>query len=73
MIRFAKRDTLVVHEQEPFNAETDRESLVSSVTSLDAFYVRSHGPVPELDAAAWRLSVHGLVDATAEPFAGDAA
>ena len=61
MARFDKRDELVVHEQEPFNAETDRESLVSSVTDIDAFYVRGHGPVPELDPDAWRLHVGGLV------------
>jgi len=60
VIRFAKRDELVVHEQEPFNAETDRESLASSVTPVEAFYVRCHGPVPELDPDAWRLSVDGL-------------
>ena len=61
MARFDKRDELVVHEQEPFNAETDRGSLVSSVTEIDAFYVRDHGPVPELDPGAWRLDVSGLV------------
>lgn len=62
MIRFEKRDELIVHEQEPFNAETDRASLVGSVTATDAFYVRGHGPVPELDPAAWRLRVDGLVE-----------
>jgi sulfite oxidase len=61
MTRFDKRDELIVHEQEPFNAETDRGSLVSSVTATDAFYVRGHGPVPELDPDAWRLRVEGLV------------
>ncbi len=62
MTRFEKRDDLVVHEQEPFNAETDRGSLLSSVTATDAFYVRGHGPVPELDRDAWRLRVDGLVN-----------
>jgi sulfite oxidase len=60
--RFDKRDQLVVHEREPFNAETDRAALINSVTATDAFYVRGHGPVPELDATAWKLRVDGLVE-----------
>jgi sulfite oxidase len=61
--RFAEREELVVHEQEPFNAETDRRSLMSLVTATDAFYVRGHDPVPDLDLDpdAWRLRVGGLV------------
>jgi sulfite oxidase len=59
--RFGKRDALIVHEQEPFNAETDRGALLSSVTATEAFYVRGHGPVPELDPGRWRLRVDGLV------------
>jgi sulfite oxidase len=62
MSRFDKRDQLIIHEQEPFNAETDRGSLLSSVTPTDAFYVRGHGAVPELDPEAWRLTVDGLVE-----------
>ncbi len=61
MGRFGKRDDLVVHQQEPFNAETGVESLNAPVTDTDAFYVRGHGAVPELDPDAWRLRVDGLV------------
>lgn len=61
MGRFGKRDDLVVHEQEPYNAETGIESLADPVTATDAFYVRSHGAVPEIDPEAWRLRVHGMV------------
>lgn len=61
MGRFGKRDDLIVHEEDPFNAETGLESLVGSVTDTDAFYVRAHGPVPEIDLSAWRLRVNGLV------------
>jgi len=61
MGRFGKRDDLVVHTEDPFNAETGLGSLADPVTHTDAFYVRGHGPVPELDADAWRLRVHGLV------------
>ena len=32
------------------------------LTATDAFYVRGHGAVPEVDPAAWRLRVHGLVE-----------
>jgi sulfite oxidase len=62
MGRFGKRDDLIVHEQEPFNAETAPGSLIDSVTDTDAFYVRDHGPVPEIDPGAWRLRVEGLVE-----------
>jgi sulfite oxidase len=62
MGRHGKRDDLVVHEVEPFNVETSLAALgESAVTAVDAFYVRDHGSVPELDASAWRLRVEGLV------------
>jgi sulfite oxidase len=61
--RFGKRADLVVHEEEPFNAEPGPATLAEgSLTATDAFYVRGHGEVPELDPAGWRLHVGGLVD-----------
>jgi sulfite oxidase len=52
-----------VHEEEPFNAETGLAALAEHpLTATDAFYVRAHGAVPEIDAAAWRLHVQGLVE-----------
>jgi sulfite oxidase len=61
--RYGKRDDLIVHEEEPFNAETGLAALAEgAVTATDAFYVRGHGAVPELDPAAWRLHVGGLVE-----------
>jgi sulfite oxidase len=63
MSRYGKRRDLVVHEEEPFNAETGLASLAESpLTPTDAFYVRAHAPVPEIDPAAWRLRVHGVVE-----------
>lgn len=57
-----KRADMIVHELEPFNAEPTPSVLtLSPMTSADAFYVRNHGQVPELDPLAWRLSVRGLV------------
>src|SRR5215210_7710623 len=61
--RYGKRADLIVHEYEPFNAETGRAALAEgSLTAVDAFYVRGHGAVPEVEAVAWRLRVHGLVE-----------
>jgi sulfite oxidase len=59
--RFGKRDDLIVYQEEPFNAETGLGSLTKPVTDTDAFYVRGHGQVPEIDPEAWRLQVGGLV------------
>jgi len=63
MSHYGKRADLIVHEQEPFNAETGLAALAEGpVTATDAFYVRGHGAVPEIDPAAWRLRVHGAVE-----------
>jgi sulfite oxidase len=60
---YGKRPDLTVHEQEPFNAETGLAALAEGpVTATDAFYVRGHGAVPDIDAVAWRLRVDGLVE-----------
>jgi sulfite oxidase len=61
--RYGKRVDLVVHEEEPFNAETGLAALAEGpLTATDAFYVRAHAAVPEIDPATWRLRVHGLVE-----------
>jgi sulfite oxidase len=61
--RYGKRAELIVHEQEPFNAETGLAALAEGpLTATDAFYVRGHGPVPRPDRAAWHVRVHGLVE-----------
>ena len=63
MRRYGKRADVIVHEDEPFNAETGLAALAEGpLTATDAFYVRGHGAVPEIDPAAWRLHVHGLVE-----------
>ena len=62
MGRYGKRDDLIVHESEPFNAETGLSSLGKAVTDTDAFYVRGHGTIPETDQDSWRLQVAGLVE-----------
>lgn len=61
--RYGKRADLIVHEREPFNAETGLAALDEGpLTATDAFYVRAHGPVPRSDRDALRLRVHGLVE-----------
>src|SRR3954463_7718274 len=63
MGRYGKRADLIVHEDEPFNAETGLAALAEGpVTATEAFYVRGHGPVPEIDPTRWRLRVGGLVE-----------
>jgi sulfite oxidase len=63
MERYDKRSDLIVHQEEPFNAETGLAALAEGpVTATAAFYVRGHGAVPEIDPATWRLRVDGLVD-----------
>ena len=65
MSRYGKRADLIVHEQEPFNAETPRAALAEGpLTATDAFYVRGHGAVPEIDLTAWRLRVGGSSSAS---------
>ena len=63
MSRYGKRIDMLVHEEEPFNAETGLVALAEGpLTATDAFYVRGHGSVPEIDRAAWRLHLHGAVE-----------
>jgi sulfite oxidase len=63
MSRYGKRADVIVHEEEPFNVETGLAALAEGpVTATDAFYVRGHGAVPDIDPGAWRLQVHGLVE-----------
>ena len=61
--RHGKRADMIIHESEPFNAETSLAALGhSALTPTDASYVRDHGPVPEIDPGAWRLRVDGRVE-----------
>jgi sulfite oxidase len=63
MSPYGKRADLIVHELEPFNAETGLVALAEGpLTATGAFYVRGHGAVPEVDPSAWRLRVDGFVE-----------
>lgn len=60
---WGKRDDMVVHGREPFNAEPPPAALDGQpVTPVAAFYSRNHAPVPDIDPTTWRLYVDGLVD-----------
>ena len=59
---WGKRDDMIVHQEDPYNAEPPRAALAGRmVTPVDAFYGRNHGPIPVIDAGRWRLRVGGLV------------
>jgi sulfite oxidase len=63
MGKWGKRDDMLVHEADPYNAEPSRAALDGRpLTPLDAFYGRNHGPIPQLNPDAWRLQVDGLVE-----------
>jgi sulfite oxidase len=58
-----KRDDMIVHEADPYNAEPPRGALADRmITPVDSFYARNHGPIPLIDPRAWRLRVGGLVE-----------
>lgn len=61
------RERLIVRSPDPFNAEPALAELVKSAsTPLDRFYIRSHGPVPKVEASALLLRIEGLVDKPGE-------
>ncbi len=58
-----KRADMIVHAAQPLNAESPPAALARrDVTPLGTFYVRNHGEIPQLDPAAWRLRVDGLLE-----------
>ncbi len=62
---FASKTNLIVHSQHPYNAEPDLHRLrAAMITAQEDFYVRSHGNIPLLDAAEYRLRVGGRVATT---------
>jgi DMSO/TMAO reductase YedYZ molybdopterin-dependent catalytic subunit len=54
---------LVVHRAHPLNCETAIPALIGGVVMPNArFYIRNHFQIPNLDSAAFRLAVGGLVE-----------
>jgi sulfite oxidase len=57
-----KHPDFKVLERDPFNGGAPAARLVEHfLTPTDQFFVRNHAPIPDVDAAAYRLSVEGLV------------
>ncbi|HEV7281731.1 MAG TPA: molybdopterin-dependent oxidoreductase [Pirellulaceae bacterium] len=53
----------IVHSEVPHNAEPKLPELIESwITPVEKFFIRSHGPNPEIDAKAHRVTVGGLVE-----------
>jgi sulfite oxidase len=53
---------LILRTSEPLNAETPLSLLAQSwITPQEHFFIRTHGDVPDIDPAAHRLKVGGLV------------
>lgn len=46
---------------DPLNAEASPDAVGAMPTPVEHFYVRNNFPMPDLDAAAWRLRVYGRV------------
>jgi sulfite oxidase len=55
------KEKLLVRSLRPPDFETPVALLDSFITPIEHFYVRSHMPVPQADAAAWVLKVGGEV------------
>jgi len=59
---FGKDPRYHVRQEEPFNGGPHLSALrEQSLTPTELFFVRNHGGVPEVDPAAYRLQVTGLV------------
>src|SRR5438105_10317095 len=54
-------DGKIVRCQEPLNLEMPFEKLDGFITPTEAFYVRTHFPIPKIDKSKWRLRVEGEV------------
>lgn len=53
---------LVERSASPLQAESLGEALVPWETPIEGFFIRTHHPVPAIDAARWRLVIDGLVE-----------
>ena len=54
---------LRVRQEQPLNAEPAPDALLDQFfTPNEIFFIRGHGDIPEVDPAAFRLAVDGLVE-----------
>ena len=54
-------DGKIVRCEDPLNLEMPFEKLDGFITPTEAFYVRTHFPIPKIDKNKWRLRVEGEV------------
>ena len=60
---WGKRADFVVRNESPFNAEPPLEALAGgAITTLDTFYCRNHGDIPDIPPQQWQLTIGGMVD-----------
>jgi DMSO/TMAO reductase YedYZ molybdopterin-dependent catalytic subunit len=55
-------DGKIVRSEDPLNLEMPFEKLDGFITPTEAFYVRTHFPIPKIDKNKWRLRVEGEVE-----------
>ena len=61
-MRLHKHPSLIVQQEEPFNAEPPLKLLRQAfVTPQELFFVRNHAPVPGVDPTRYRLTIAGAV------------
>src|SRR5262245_29626258 len=53
---------LIIRQKYPVNLEFPFPTLDRFLTPAEQFYVRNHFAQPQLDPAAWKLTVEGAVD-----------
>src|SRR5438270_11372757 len=56
------KSQLIVHQEQPLNAEPPGDLLRQSfLTPQQHFFVRTHGSIPAVDPTSYRLLITGLV------------
>ena len=53
---------MVIREEEPLNIEYPFRTLDGPITPNNQFFVRTHFPIPVIDASDWRLTIDGEVE-----------
>src|SRR5438105_14167335 len=48
--------------ERPPNYESVRATFTARITPVERFYLRNHFDLPQVDVAAWRLKISGLVE-----------
>jgi sulfite oxidase len=62
MGEYGKRDDMIVHQAEPYNAEPPAAALDGlPITPLDLLYGRNHGAIQQVDPDTWQVEIDGLV------------